>query len=266
MIETQAVQSYLQAVWKCRHFWISLVKSDLRARYRRSVLGIGWSLLQPLAMTTVLCIVFHKLFGMPLREFAPFLLSGLTFWSFITSCTSAGCHCFLQGEPYIRQYPAPLAIYPLRTLLGAAFHFGVALLVVNLLAWSLNGFSNLTALWSLVPALVLVLIVGWSIAVLAGFANVYFPDMQHLLDVGLQILFYATPIMYPPSMLRDRGMGWLVDYNPLGALLTLIRQPILEGEPASLGMFGVATLVALICFSLASLMLGKLQNRLIFQL
>lgn len=266
MIQAQAVQGYLAAMWKCRYFWLSLVRSDLRARYRRSILGVGWSLLQPLAMTTVLCLVFHNLFGQPLREFAPFVLSGLTFWGFITYCTSTGCQCFFQGEAYIRQYPVPLAVYPLRTLLGAAFHFGVALIVVNLLAWSLNGFGNMAALWSLVPALFLILIVGWSIAVLAGFANVYFPDMQHLTEVGLQILFYATPIMYPPSMLRDRGLGWMVDYNPLGALLALIREPILAGEPASLSAFAIATGFALIAGGLASLVLGKLQNRLIFQL
>src|SRR5689334_20913804 len=74
---------YFSAVWRCRYFWLSLVKMDLRTRYRGSALGIGWSLLQPIAMTIILCTVFGSLFNVELKVFAPFLMSGLTFWSFL---------------------------------------------------------------------------------------------------------------------------------------------------------------------------------------
>src|SRR5205823_3275105 len=119
--------AYLGAVWRCRYFWLSLVKMDLRTRYRGSALGIGWSLLQPIAMTIILCVVFGSLFNQDIREFAPFLMAGLTFWSFVGAVTVGGCQCFFQGESYIRQHPAPMAIYPLRNMLGASFHFSMAL-------------------------------------------------------------------------------------------------------------------------------------------
>src|SRR5262249_51411342 len=110
---------YFQQVWRCRYFWLSLVKMDLRTRYRRSVLGMGWSLLHPIAMTLILSVVFSKILQQddPWR-FAQFLLAGLSCWHYIVSVTTQGCQSLFQSEGYIRQYPAPIVIYPLRTALS----------------------------------------------------------------------------------------------------------------------------------------------------
>src|SRR5207249_3522038 len=122
--------TYFGAIWRCRYFWLSLVKMDLRTRYRRSVLGMGWSLLHPIAMTIILCTVFTRVFNVASEDYAPFVLAGLACWNFITFSTTQGCQCFFQGESYIRQYPSPMAIYPLRTALGGIIHFLLALVVV----------------------------------------------------------------------------------------------------------------------------------------
>src|SRR5579884_2135972 len=104
--------SYLASIWRCRYFWLSLVRVDLRARYRRSVLGLGWSLLHPIAMTVILCVVFQRIFQTSTEKYAPYLMAGLAFWNFFQTSTQMGCQCFYQAEPYIRQYPSPLAIFP----------------------------------------------------------------------------------------------------------------------------------------------------------
>src|SRR5262245_1175215 len=110
--------AYLSEIWGCRYFWLSLVKNDLRTRYRRSILGLGWSLVRPIAMTVILCAVFRRLFHRDdVWSYAPFLLSGLAVWDYVVTATKQGCHSFFQGESYIRQHPAPIAIYPLRTVL-----------------------------------------------------------------------------------------------------------------------------------------------------
>ena len=260
------MSQYLAAVWKCRYFWMSLVLMDLRSRYRRSVLGMGWSLLQPIAMTAILCAVFPKLFGQSVREYAPRALVGVCFWSFITSCTLLGCQCLFNGERYIRQYPAPMAIYPLRTVLGASFHFMIALCLVVLMRFALAGFTGISSFVAIVPTLLLLVIVGWSLAVLAGFLTAYFPDMQHLAEVGLQILFYGTPIIYPAEMLRERGLGWIVDINPLAAFLELLRRPLTLGEFPAAGSFTFAGLSTLVIVSAATFTLVRLQKKIVFQL
>lgn len=257
---------YVGAVWRCRYFLASLVKMDLRTRYRRSVLGMGWSLLHPIAMTTILCAVFAKIMHAEVSEYAPFLLAGLATWSYLVAATVQGCQCFFQGEAYIRQYPAPMAIYPLRTALGGTVHFLLALSVVIILAWYFNGFGNLAALICLVPTVLLLFVFVWSLAVLAGFANVLFQDTQHLCDVGFQILFYATPVIYKEAVLRDRGLGWLVDFNPLVPFLRLIREPILEGRLPTGQTFATAGLIALLASCSAGVVLARLQRRLIFHL
>ena len=101
---------YCNSVWECRWFWLSLVRADLRSRYRRSFLGLGWSLLQPIAMTVVLCVVFRGLMDVNIQEYAPYLLSGLCFWYALMAVAVGGCASLYQSEQYIRQHPAPVRI------------------------------------------------------------------------------------------------------------------------------------------------------------
>jgi ABC-type polysaccharide/polyol phosphate export permease len=260
---------YFQRMWKCRYFWLSLVKIDLRSRYRRSLLGVGWSLLRPIALTIILCLVFRRLFHRAdLWTFAPYLLAGLACWDYLTTATRQGCQCFFQGESYIRQHPAPAAIFPLRIALAETFHFLVGLVVLIGLAWYINGPRNLPVLVSLVPTLLLLFALAWASALLAGFANVYFQDTQHLCDVGFQLAFYATPIIYDPSDLGEGGrLHWLVTHcNPLVPFLRLIREPLLAGQFPSLRTYTAATIVVLAVGSVAVLICARLQRRLIFQL
>src|SRR5436189_3571924 len=143
----------------------------------------------------------------------------------------------------------------------------MALLVVFGLMFYIKG-TNLPLLpfVSLLPTLCLLFIFCWSLAVLAGFANVYFQDTQHLCEVGFQILFYMTPIIYPESLLRAQHLAWLADCNPVRALIDLVRKPILYGELPSTPSFVMATLTAAVLAAAASYTLARLQKRLIFSL
>jgi lipopolysaccharide transport system permease protein len=257
--------AYLGSIWRCRYFWLSLVKMDLRTRYRRSALGMGWSLLHPILMTAILYTVFSTILNES-HDFAPFLLCGLATWSFIAAGAVAGCNSLHQGAPYIRQYPAPAAIYPLRTALGGAIHFGIALCIVFILTWSIKGFGNLGVLWCVVPNAVLLFLFVWSLAVLTGFANVYFQDTQHLCEVGFQALMYITPIIYRPKHLYERGLGILVDLNPLAAMVELIRSPVFMGEIPSAGVYVMACTVVAVTVSAAVLTLNRCQRLLVFHL
>jgi ABC-type polysaccharide/polyol phosphate export permease len=239
---------------------------DLRTRYRRSFLGMGWSLLHPIAMTVIICTMFHQILNTNIKDYGPWLLAGLACWNYILATALHGCQCLYQGESYIRQYPAPVAIYPLRSALGGAIHFLLALAVVIGLTWVLHGFHNLPVLISLVPTLVLLLILGWSLAVIAGFANVFFQDTQHLVEVGFQLLFYATPIIYTEEMLLQHHMDWLLRYNPLVYILRLLRDPILHGQVPSLATYLTAVCIVGVVAGSAVFTLVRLQRRLIFHL
>jgi lipopolysaccharide transport system permease protein len=261
------VTGYFSEIWRLRYFWMALVRIDLRKRYRGSVIGIGWSLLHPIAMTVVLCIVFGHLFNQSARDYAPFLLTGLTFWGFVMAAVMQGCQSFFQGEPYIRQHPAPLAIYPLRVVLSAGFHFILGFAIALGFVWWLDGFGNILALWSLVPTFALLFVFGWSMAVCTGVANVMFQDSQHLIEIAMQIAFYATPIFYRPEMLLGRRLvSWFVRLNPFAAFLELIRKPLLTGELPSGWAVGLASLATFVAVALAALAIKRFEKRMIFYL
>ena len=257
---------YFGAMWRCRYFWMSLVKIDLRTRYRRSVIGLGWSLLRPIAMTAILFFAFVHIFKPKNPEdYAASLFGGLVVWEYIMTATKAGCHCFFQGEAYIRQHPAPIAIYPLRTALGETVHFLMALCVVLGLVWYLHGFGNLPVLLALVPALLLLFVLAWSLALIAGFANVYFQDTQHLADVGFQILFYLTPIIYPLESL-GRRTGMIARCNPVIPFLELVRQPIIKATVPDPMMYVQAVITVLVTGMVATIVCHRAQRQLIFHL
>jgi lipopolysaccharide transport system permease protein len=265
---------HLTAVWTARYFLLALVRLDLRLRYRRSVLGIGWSLLHPIAMTAVFTVVFSQLFGdgNPIG-YAAYALAGLAVWAFLRDAATVGSKSFLINESYIRQSPMPYTLYSLRTVLGLAIHTCLALSVVVVLVTVWKGDAGaLVGLALALPGLVLALIAAWAVATIGAFLTSFFHDIAHLLEVGAQIGFFLTPIMYRRSILDARGLGWLADINPVNLYLTVIRDPILAGMPTaqSLAALGHAYLAAgvvtAVLVALAAGVVGWLQKKVIFHL
>ena len=258
------MKNYIQEIWRTRYFWLALVHMDIRARYRGSALGLGWSLLNPIAMTGIFCVVFATLFQQNIATFAPYALTGLTLWNFVSQTMAMGCNTFHQAEAYIRQHPVPMAIYPLRLVLANAFHLVIALVLAIILSTWGTGFAGVLPLLSLIPSLCLIVVMGWSIACLLGLMNVYFRDIKHLTDVGLQVLMYLTPIWYPEKLLREKGLAWLVNANPLVPFLHLVRAPLLDHQMPSLETYGAALLVASVFFLLAAWSLKAREPKLIY--
>jgi ABC-type polysaccharide/polyol phosphate export permease len=261
------MNAYFGAIWNCRYFWLSLVRMDLRARYRGSVLGIGWSLLHPICMTIIQCIVFSSIFKQNWREYAPNLFVGWTFWNYWVAVASQGCNCFFQGEAYIRQFPAPMAIYPLRTMLGSAFHFTIGIVLALAMTTWLQFTVYPVALVSLLPTLLLLALFGWSVALIFGLATVRFRDTRHLTDVGMQALFYMTPVLYPPDMFKDhRKLSFFMELNPLMPFLRLLRDPVVKGQVPALETYGAAFGIVAVVVVTACLAMRSEERKLIFHL
>jgi len=257
---------HLTAVWTFRHFLLSLVSLDVRRRYRRSAVGLGWSFITPVAMAFVFVLVFSDLLGADPRTYTTFLLLGMAVWSFFKECAVAGSQSLLNNEAYIRQSPLPFGLYPLRSVLGIAVHAGIGLGVALAAVVILNGtFAPLAILWAVVPALGLALLAGWAVATIFSFAHVYFHDTPHLLEVGAQVLFFLTPIIYRPEVLAGR-YPWLLRFNPVNLFLELIRTPLLTGEPAAAKAYVYAVAGTMLLFGLAAATIAGLRRRVIFHM
>jgi ABC-type polysaccharide/polyol phosphate export permease len=259
--------AYCNAIWRCRYFWLALVKLDLRSRYRGSVLGLGWSLLHPIAMTIIFTCVFCRLFKQDPRQYGVYVLTGMACWSFLLNATLTGCQSFFLGEAYIRQYPAPMAIYPLRAVLATMFHFLIAISMALGLSLLLVGRCTVASLLALPAAFLLMLLLGWALALLGGLATVYFRDTRHILEVGFQVLFYMTPVFYREDLLAERsGLVALLRYNPVLPFLKLFRNALLEGEVSPAKLYAKACVIVAVAVLTATYALAKLERRLIFHL
>jgi len=257
---------HLTAIWKFRHFLFALVRLDLRLRYRRSFLGVGWSLLNPIAMTIVFTVAFAgPLGGGDTARYVPHLIVGMAVWGFLRESVVSGCRSLIANESYIRQSPLPYGIYPLRTVFGQAIHSAIALGVALAVTLIYRPDTNLAALVWMAPGVALAMVTAWAAATIFSFINVYFQDTQHLLEVGAQIVFFMTPIMYFPQNLQGKGM-WLLNINPVHLFLQLIRDPLTVGTPPSGELLLYGTLFTATMVGLAAGTTAWLQKRVVFHL
>jgi lipopolysaccharide transport system permease protein len=256
---------YFLRIWELRYFWFSLVRNDLDNRYKRSFFGIGWSLLKPLAMTTALCVVFGRLFNVAIEDYAPHLLVGMTTWQFLTEALLHGCNSLSLGSAYIRQQQVPLAIFPLRTVLAAGFHFLIALSLGIVVTFFFKGRLEPTAFLALLPGLTILFLLGWAMAILSGILYTHFPDTTQILEIGVQVLFYVTPVIHPPEYASGAGrLAMLVQWNPFTSLLALIRVPILAGTFPPVQNILISLLFLAVVGFLAIILLRKMERTLVF--
>jgi len=221
---------YCLGVYKSRYFWWHLAMADIRAKYRRSYLGILWGILQPLAMTGILTFVLARIFKMEMKFFAPYIFSGMVFWDFFCICATCGCMSIANAAGYIMQFNHPLAIYPLRTTLTAFIN--MLLGMAGLFVWSLLIFpGNFGFCWlSLLPAFLIYLLTGWMYSIVTGFYGIRFQDLVPLLTLVMQALWFASPIYFPVETFKIPELRPFLEYNPIYHLLELIRAPLLSGK------------------------------------
>jgi lipopolysaccharide transport system permease protein len=221
--------SYALRIWHARHFWMHLSLADLRSRWRGSFFGILWTLIQPVATTLLLALVFGKIFHTPIREYAPYILSGMVVWDFIIASATAGSLSFVQADAYIKQCKQPLAIYTLRTVLTNLVV--LALASVGLIVWVLVVMpENFGWTWiaaaSIFPILVLA---AWPLATLLAYFATRFRDLPHALGLVFQAMWFVSPIYFEADTFRKGGLNALVDDNPIYHLLQIVRAPLLHG-------------------------------------
>src|SRR5689334_3087203 len=162
---------YLQDIWTARYFWLHLARAELKYKFRRSRLGLLWTMVNPLVLMLMIAFIFGNLFNIPMSEFAPYVFSGLIVWDFITGSVLGGCNSLLVSEPYIKQFKHPFAIYPLKTTLVNVVTFLIAFL--GLAIWILfTNPGNLVMGFVVLPiTTICLLILGWPIAILTSFTN-----------------------------------------------------------------------------------------------
>ena len=212
-----------------------LVKTNFKLRYQGSYLGVLWSVLQPLMLFAVMYVVFVKFLkftdGTP--TFPISLLCGTCLWQFFTESTSMGMRSIVDRGDLLRKIHFPNYIIVAATTMGSMISLAINLGVVILFGF----FAHAHYTWrviTVIPSILQLYAISLGVALLLGSLYVYFRDIGHIWDVILQALFYATPIIYPLSMVqKNPKFSWAADFMmlmPTTQTIMDIRHNLLSPE------------------------------------
>jgi lipopolysaccharide transport system permease protein len=195
-------------------------------------------------------LVFGQIFKTPLTEFLPFLAVGMILWSFISSVVLEGCDSFIAAESIIKQLPIPLFVHVLRMVWRNALILAHNIVIFPLVLLAVGRPIGLLALLAIPGFLVAVANLTW-VALLLGVLCARYRDLSQIVASLLQVLFYLTPIMWMPSSLSRHVGVYLLDFNPIYHILSIVRSPLLNEWPSqadwvlSLGLCLLGWIVAL---------------------
>jgi lipopolysaccharide transport system permease protein len=225
-----------------------------------------WAVLAPLLMSIVIGVVFSNLFGQDLREFLPYLFLNLTLWAFFAASIDSGAIAFLAAEGYIKQIArVSFWTYPLRMVLAAFFTLLLGLIAVTAVILVFGG--KITMTWLLiVPGLAAWLVFGFAVCTLSAVLNTWVRDFQHVQSVGVQALFYATPVMFPAVLLVQHGLGMLLTFNPLYHLMMIVRVPMLYNDIPEPSHYVASALCIAVALVAAMIAMRIARPRLVFWL
>jgi ABC-2 type transport system permease protein len=220
------------AAWAYRDLVRHLVGRDLRHKYKGSSLGFAWSLANPLLMAAIYTLAFAYIVRVPVPRFPLYLLSGLLPWTFFAAGLSAATSSVVDGAPLVRKVAFPRLVLPLAAIATQLVQFALTYAVVIPIAAALSapgpGLGLGTAAVAVVPAMLLQLAFTTGLGLTLAAAYVHARDTRHLVEVGVQLWFWLTPIVYAPAMVPER-VAWILALNPMAHFVALYHAAILDG-------------------------------------
>jgi len=227
-----------------------LVGRELTLRYKRSVIGIGWTLLNPMLTSFVLWVVFSFVFASRLpgtQQYAPYLMAGILLITFFSQGVTISAESIASNGAVLTKIYVPPQIFPISTALAGLVNFFIGMIPLAIVCY----ISGQSLAWTL-P---LVLVVGVCLALLtAGIGltlsimYIRFDDMKNIVNVFLMMLMYFTPVLYPLSILTPR-LQRIIQFNPLTSYLDVFRWAFSNNATATLGdwIFMISTSLISIC-------------------
>ena len=238
--------SELRNLWNYRGLLRLLVTRDLTVRYKRSTLGIWWTLLNPLLFMAVLWMVFGQIFRFDVPGDVPYivyLLSGIVFITFFSQGLIATGSSIVNSSSILTKVFVPPEVFALSSSVAALVNFGISLLALAAVQLIVGVGVPWTVILVPIPAFCMLMLVA-GLGLLVASAAVFFYDVLDLTAVGVLILTYLTPTFYPISIVPEQFL-WVVKANPLYSFLLVFRGFVYEGVFAPGWAFAVMIVTAL---------------------
>jgi len=203
----------LQGFKKYSYLLVNLVKKDFAIKYRRSILGVLWSVLNPLLMAMIISTVFSKLFRVQMENYAVYFLTGSLIFNFMSEATSGALVSVIGSAGLIKKVYIPKYIFPIEKCLFALVNTMFSLVATLIIMPFLGVPLKITVLLFWIP-LIYVLVFSVGVGMLLSATNVFFRDIGHLYSVWITAWMYLTPILYPKELIPE-SIRWFTSANPM---------------------------------------------------
>jgi ABC-2 type transport system permease protein len=191
-------------IWSYRELLAGLVRKELKVKYKNSLLGFLWSLLNPATSLIVYYVVFQIILKAGIPAFAIYLICGVIVWNLFSTALPAACGSIVGNSSIVKKVAFPREILALATVGAAMVHFCLQSIVLVIFLVGFQHGPAVAYLPLLIPAMIALVLISAGFGVLLAAVNVYLRDMQHLLEIALQVWFWATPIIYQYRLVADR--------------------------------------------------------------
>ena len=252
------MKEYVNTFLHYRFLLKELVKKGIKLKYRRSYLGIVWSLLEPLLTMMVLTIVFGTLFGNKDKTFPVYILTGRLMYSYFSSSTTRALKSVRANAGMIKKVYVPKYIYPLSSVLYNYVIFLISLIVLAIVSVVL-GIQPTIYMLQIPVALILLLLLSYGFGMILSTIGVFFRDMEYLWSVALMIIMYTCAIFYYPSKLLKSGFSWILKFNPLYCTISIFRSAMF-GEMMNMHYFAYALIFSLVAIVVGMICFKKKQD------
>lgn len=205
-----------------------LTKKELRARYKTYVFGYLWSIANPLVLAFIFYFALKLVMKIQVEDYPIFLISALFAWQWFANSVGVSSTVFIGNVSLVKKINFPREFIPLSTVLNDTFHFIMAFPVIVLFVAIFD--KPITAAYLLLPLIALAqFMIIYGAALFVSTINLFFRDMERLVNVLLTIMFYVTPVLYPHDRLPEEAQ-FLLYVNPMSPVIVLYRRVILEGS------------------------------------
>lgn len=254
-MDKKQLSSYLSLIGE-------LVKRDLRLKYRRSILGYFWSLLNPLLMMSVMVVVFSYMFRFDIENYALYLICGQTMFNFFNESTSKAMFAIIDNGMLIKKIYVPKYIFPISRVISCfvTTSFSLLAIVIVMLVTHVKLHLSILVFW--IPLLYL-LVFSCGVGMILSALAVKFRDVTHLYGVLLMVLMYATPIFYPISAV-PKDVAFFIGKNPMHIFINLFRELVLYGNVPEPRTWLIGAGLAAAMFAVGAFVFSRLQDDFIY--
>lgn len=253
-------------LWLVPHRWVrsrdllrELIARDIKLRYRGSLLGVLWTLLNPLAELLVLLFIFGVVLRIDIENFAAYLFTGLLVYGWFQTSVNFATTAIVGNRELVRRPGVPTVVLPIVTVASNLVHFVMSLpILIGLLLVSRVTITSTILMLPVLIAIEFVLILGFAFPV--AIINVWFRDTQHVLRIALQMLFYLTPIFYETAHV-PASLQPIYQLNPLAHLIDAFRAVLIRGEFPATGSLLYLTVISLVLCAAGMVWFDKASHR-----